>query len=122
MSVSENRGQFAKGTSGNRRGRPKKKPTGFSTLAEADALIINSMNRKIGAERMPLFEARFISLALGKESNPLACRSALRLTLEALARSDERRRQQEIEAERLQAREDARRRARGDAIDWNDHE
>lgn len=122
MSVPEKNGQFAKGTSGNKRGRPKKKPTGFSTLAEADTLMIKSMNRKIGAERMPLFEARFISLALGKESNPLACRSALRLTLEALARSDERRRQEMIEAARLQARRDAERRARGGGYGYHDPE
>lgn len=122
MSEPRKNGQFAKGTSGNKRGRPKKKPTGFSTLAEADMLMIKSMNRKIGAERMPLLEARFISLALGKESNPLACRSAIRLTLEALARSDERRRQEMIEAARLQARKDAERRARGDGYFYHDPE
>lgn len=122
MTEPRKNGQFAKGTSGNSRGRPKKKPSGFSTLAEADALMIKSMNRKIGTERMPLFEARFISLALGKESNPLACRSALRLTIEALARSDERRRLERIEAERLQARKDAERRARGDGYFHHDPE
>ena len=122
MGVSENRGQFAKGTSGNSRGRPKKKPTGFSTLAEADALIIRNLNRQIGAERMSLFEVNITRLATGNTKNPLACRSTIRLTLETLARTDERRRHEEIEAERLQARERARQRAMGGPFDPYGHE
>lgn len=123
MSASGNRGQFAKGTSGNRRGRPKKKPIGFRTLAELDEVILGVMNRQVssgsGGERMTLLEFNCTSLATGKSANPLACRSVIRIAIDCAKREEERIREAEWRTEQERQREEARHRAEQARFDYH---
>lgn len=96
MTEQSNGGRFAKGTSGNRRGRPKSANRRLETPADLDEVIIDVMNMptmirtSAGEEIVPLFRATMLRLATGKADNRLAAVHAIHLTRQAVWANQER--------------------------------
>ena len=96
MTERGNGGRFAKGTSGNRRGRPKSANRRLETPEDLDEVIIDVMNMPTtirtsgGEEIVPLFRATMLRLATGKAENRLAAVHAIQLTRQAVWANRER--------------------------------
>ncbi|MCW2404579.1 hypothetical protein M2336_001208 [Sphingobium sp. B1D7B] len=100
MAERDNKGRFPKGTSGNRRGRPRTTHRRIETIEDFDEMIIDVMNMPTtirtakGEETVPLIRATMLRLATGQAENRLAASHALSLTRSALFQSVHRARRQ----------------------------
>jgi len=89
MAERDSRGRFPRGTSGNRRGRPKSANRRLETPDDLDDVIIEVMNlpttirTSAGEENVPLFKATMLRLATGKAENRLAAVHAIHLMRQA---------------------------------------
>ncbi|MBU0554952.1 MAG: hypothetical protein KKD64_06685 [Alphaproteobacteria bacterium] len=107
MTERDNNGRFPKGTSGNRKGRPRTSHRRIETPEDFDEMIIDVMNMPTavrtpkGEETVPLATATMLRLATGKAENRLAASYALSLTRSALFQSMERARQRRSNGEDL---------------------
>ena len=94
MSEGGSNGRFAKGTSGNTKGRPKTKIRRFGTMEDMDNAIIDVLNYPTtiktseGSKTLTLGEANILSLGTGTASNRLAAKHLIDLGQGALRRSD----------------------------------
>jgi len=105
MTERDNKGRFPKGTSGNRRGRPKTSHRRIETPEDFDEMIIDVMNMPTtvrtakGEEIVPLIRATMLRLATGQAENRLAASYALSLTRSALFQSIERARRRRFDGD-----------------------
>lgn len=89
MAERDGRGRFPRGTSGNRRGRPKSANRRLETPEDLDEVIIEVMNMPTamrtpsGEENVSLFKATMLRLATGKAENRLAAINAIHLMRQA---------------------------------------
>lgn len=86
MTERGNGGRFAKGSSGNRRGRPKSRSRRLETPEDLEEVIIDVMNMPVrvsGEETVSLFRATLLRLTTGAIENPIAARHALQLMTQA---------------------------------------
>jgi hypothetical protein len=110
MTERSNGGRFAKGTSGNRRGRPKSANRRLETPADLDEVIIDVMNlpttirTSAGEEVVPLFKATMLRLATGKAENRLAANYAISLMRQATWAHTERLKRLEKQRQYLEGR------------------
>ena len=102
-------GRFAKGTSGNRRGRPKTVIRRLETPEDLDEEIMDVMNMPTtirtsgGEEVVTLFRATVLRLATGNAENRLAAVHTISLTRQAAwARSERMKRERRYLGERGQ--------------------
>lgn len=105
----DGRGRFPRGTSGNRRGRPRSVPRRIETLADIDGMIIRVMNMPTtirsseGEKSVSLLEANVLRLATGNADNRLAAVHSINLMRQAVwnyqeyLRKEEMMRQSEID-------------------------
>ena len=106
-------GRFAKGTSGNRRGRPKTVIRMLETPEDLDDEIIDVMNMpttirtSAGEEVVTLYRATVLRLATGNAENRLAAVHTISLTRQAIwAKSERLKRQRQYLRERGQGEPD----------------
>lgn len=102
-------GRFAKGSSGNRRGRPKTVIRRIETPEDLEEEVLDVMNMtttirtSAGEEVVTLFRATVLRLATGKAENRLAAVYTISLTRQAVwARSERLKRQRQYLAEQGQ--------------------
>ncbi|MCW2370785.1 DUF5681 domain-containing protein [Sphingobium sp. B11D3D] len=99
MDERDGKGRFSKGTSGNRRGRPKSRHRRIETPEDLDEMIIEVMNLPTtirtpkGEETIPLIRATMLRLATGQAENRLAASYAISLMHTALLQAQHRERQ-----------------------------
>jgi hypothetical protein len=107
MIARETGGRFAKGSSGNRKGRPRLQHSRRETPADFDEIILNVANRKVpgdadrGVEGMDLFTYNVLTLATGKAVNRVATKQWIELVQAAASRTARRKDREALEAERL---------------------
>lgn len=98
----DGRGRFPRGTSGNRRGRPRSTPRRIETLADVDEMIIRVMNMPTtirssdGEKSVSLLEANVLRLATGNADNRLAAVHSINLMRQAIWNYQEHLRKEEL--------------------------
>lgn len=98
----DGRGRFPRGTSGNRRGRPRSVPRRIETLADVDEMIIRVMNMPTtirssdGEKSVSLLEANVLRLATGNADNRLAAVHSINLMRQAIWNYQEHLRKEEL--------------------------
>ena len=102
MDERDGKGRFPKGTSGNRRGRPKSRDRWIETPEDLNDMIIEVMNMPTtirtaaGEETVPLIKATMLRLATGQADNRLAASYAISHMRNALLESQHRARQRRL--------------------------
>lgn len=97
----DTRGRFPKGTSGNRRGRPRSTLQRIETLDDIDQMIIRVMNTPTtirsseGERSVSLLEANALRLATGNADNRLAAVHSINLMRQAIGTIHDRREREE---------------------------
>lgn len=97
----DKKGRFPKGTSGNRRGRPRSTLQRIETLDDIDGMVVRVMNTPTtirsseGEKIVSLLEANVLRLATGNADNRLAAVHSINLMRQAIGTIHDRREREE---------------------------